>query len=241
MFPFCANKETSKENDGIVKIEYAEPINGFKVSITWIPKEIQYSFAKGPAIIELFNIQDSTISTFTANALAIDLARLPFEYNSDTTAITNTPGNVKLSYAKDLEFRDDGFGTQVEPFFFQDVNFDNKKELIITEYGTGQRGTNNYKIAETSNIEFLNSPFSELDDLSLIDYKNKTITIRGSGGACDGTTEIYKQKTYYENYNGVKYSYSKIELDTYIEMKDCKLYTYKVSQNKVLISVEDAN
>jgi hypothetical protein len=237
LITFCTNKLTQYDSSEIVKIEYSEPVEGFKVKIIWVPSEIINGFAKGPAILELFNIKDSIFSKLTSNSLAIKIDRLPFEYNSDSTEIKSVKPNVKITYAKDLNLSNEWFGTSEEPFFFQDVNFDNNKDLILVEFGTGQRGVNNYRVDGMSNSDLLKEPFLSLDDYSKIDYKNRTITLVGSNGACDRTTEIYKQKKYEVNEYGIKFSYYEIEQDTLIELKDCKTYTYKVSKNKTLISV----
>lgn len=87
------------------------------------------------------------------------------------------------------------------PFFFIDVDFDGKKELLINKARLGQRNMNAYKPVEIENpyLEFgywlSNNPYSELDDETIIDYENKVIkTTAIMSGCCAWWITTYKFK-----------------------------------------------
>lgn len=85
------------------------------------------------------------------------------------------------------------------PFFFQDVNFDDTKELVFSLWGQGQRHTSMYKVysvkddVEDALYQITNNePFNKLDDFTKFDRRNKTITLYYDGGAFENTELIYK-------------------------------------------------
>ena len=84
------------------------------------------------------------------------------------------------------------------PFFFEDVDFDGKDELVIVDFNAGQRGYNEYTVYK-SNYKYGNmynlvntEPFSIIDQLSTFNKQHRTIDVFSSGGACGSTNEKFK-------------------------------------------------
>ena len=72
------------------------------------------------------------------------------------------------------------------PFAFIDIDFDGKKELLLSHPGVGQRETSVYSAYLLPNIKDIN-PFedytwSELDDFTEIDYSTQTVISSFFGG-----------------------------------------------------------
>jgi hypothetical protein len=78
------------------------------------------------------------------------------------------------------------------PFFFADVNFDGKDELLITHPRAGQKWEHAFTVHPCEEEDpfyspFKKAPFNELDESSEIDKKNKRILTEYSGGAFHNT------------------------------------------------------
>jgi len=186
----CEKKQTIEkvEDNNIVTVEFNSTINGYKVKAYWKPDKVirmGNSYVTGPAILEFTKIKNNSTFTLTNNHFGLKNINLPFIFNSDSTKIQGLKQkHIKLTYQKD--------GT----FFFKDVNFDNKPELIISEFGKGQRGLSQWRVYEMDDyidIYCLDSaPYNMLDDSSDFNYDNQTITINNFGGACGSTYDTYK-------------------------------------------------
>lgn len=102
----------------------------------------------------------------------------PIEYHTESHPVT------KITYASD------------RPFFFEDVDFDNQKELIIVEPGIAQRFRTRYTIYKQRSREWYNlsssQPFVDLDSESVFNKHDKTIINNHSGGAKDSCYIKYK-------------------------------------------------
>ena len=138
------------------------------------------------------------------------------------------------------------FGATPEPFFFQDLDFDNSKELIIKEAVNGQRGGSSFKAykikngyleSDLYNITY-NEPYKSLDEMSKIDYTKKQITISKSGGSCGSVNEIYKLMPSKNEYEDKKFALeSLIVYEQDEKLNKCFELNYKViNQSKQLIS-----
>ena len=84
------------------------------------------------------------------------------------------------------------------PFFFEDVDFDGKDELVMVSFNSGQRWYNEY-IVYKSNYKYGNmynlvntEPLSIIDQLSTFNKQNRTIDVFSSGGACTNSNEKFK-------------------------------------------------
>ena len=220
----CSNSPSTKEvnqsvqgadNEGqgavnnAITLDYPTEIEGYRVRVYWKPVKIKYAYVIGPAILEFSNAKDSTSFTLTSNHFSVPKSTLKFKYNEDSTQIKGfNERRLQMAYkGVPLDSKAGGFGSANEPFFFADVDFDQIKELLITEADQGQRGTAIFKVYQFDDSynapepsEMSAEPFASLDALSTIDYGNKSITIENSNGAYTSSQDTYNLKA--ANYEG---------------------------------------
>lgn len=91
---------------------------------------------------------------------------------------------IDLSYNPPLVPKREAFTMDIFanlPFVFYDIDFDGKKELIINLAHQGQRWKNAYEVVQMEPDRlysiYRKPPFTDLDDMTIIDPVNKTITI----------------------------------------------------------------
>ena len=233
----------------VVTIEYTNEVSGFFVKVIWKPNNVHFEHTTGPAIIEFYNIKDSTTFTLTNNNFGVLSSKLPFSYSEVGDEIISINQNdIKLVYDINNLFDSQGFFRITnETFFFQDLDFDNKNELILGELDQGQRGVATfkaYKIYSSSEMipDIYNitneEPFKSLDEMSEVDHLNKRIIINGSGGWCAESSYIYKLRSIPNDFDGNNFI-----LETIIQrerddnLNKCFELKYRViSQSKQLIS-----
>ncbi len=184
----------------------------YNVNVVWMPRDGEGPRLVGPAIITFLK-GSSYLFSVTANnfhlpfyelkergileveadgqAYEVDLTKVySFEYSSDSF-------NKILLMSNTHKYEASGSREQV-PFFFEDVDFDGKNELVIVDFNVGQRGYNEYTIYKSNykNGNMYNlvntEPFSILDQLSTFDQENKTIDVFSSGGACSNSNEKFR-------------------------------------------------
>ena len=246
----CTNRQTKNTEAKVVTIEYSNEINGYSVKVIWKPKAVRYRHTKGPAIIEFHNKKDGTSFTLTNNNFGILNSKLPFSYSKDSMEIISLNQNdIKLVYDENNLKSEENFGTTNEPFFFQDLDFDAIKELVIVEIENGQRGVASFKAykLEYGDIQSElygitnNEPFKSLDEMSKIDFVNKRIIIYGSGGACASGYEIYKLIPSKNDYEKNKFVLEAIiEEQSDDNLSKCYELKYKIiNQSKQLISKKE--
>lgn len=195
----------AKAKDNTVVIEYSNKINGYKVKSTWKPQIVRYNHVIGPAIIEFCDEQDILIFTVVNNNFSVLKRKLPFSYDKDSLKIEDIRENLISLIYKEPKLNDEKrFGTTDEPFFFEDIDFDNEKELLIAEVDNGQRGVATFKAYKQgdrtqnqSNDITDRDPFLSLDEMTKIDYENRNIILYGSGGYCYDHYRIYSKKSSY--------------------------------------------
>lgn len=244
----CANAQTQLNKHEIITISYSNEVAGYMVTAIWKPMKVSYNHVIGPAIIEFKNKKDSTLFNLTNNNFSILKKLLPFTYSEDSLEIKKI-NKKAISLVYNETKMNKNFGTTNQPFFFQDLDFDNKKELIITEVNNGQRGIASFKAYKIEYGEIESelygitntAPFKSLDEMSKIDYKNKQIIIYGSGGVCLNGAEIYKFQTTKNDYEDNKYILEFIVEEQRDDKLDkCFELVYKVINNsKQLISKKE--
>lgn len=81
------------------------------------------------------------------------------------------------------------------PFQFFDINFDGKKELLISDSGMCQKGDKyyTYQIDGNNLIKIETIPIREISTFSIIDSDKKTITINYDDGAANGSVFVFKK------------------------------------------------
>lgn len=198
IFGSCAKGQPN----GITTIEYENEINGYNVIVDWKPRNIRFGHIIGPAIIQ-FKKKDSLIFTITNNNFSIQKKLLSFETDTDSLYVKKiSKSHIVLKYDEPKLNSKDGFFTTEVPFFFNDVNFDNNRELLLVEVNNGQRGLSTFKVyqfesdelqSELYNITF-EQPFRSFDDATIIDYQRRQIKLYYSGGSSDTGYNTYRFK-----------------------------------------------
>ena len=223
------NNLDKKNNE--ITIKYSTPIKGYNVSARWLIRgklEVMGSENfSGPAILTFENIDTKEISWVLHPEFTIDIDKENLKYitikdgeyikNQSFTQISKyiKPKFEKVGTSKEEE----GFGYTYIPFFFQDVDFDDVDELILTYATTYEKGGSKNKIFKKDdyeNLEFsemTNEPFTNFSgfyygnpsadayNYTSIDYKNKTITHHELSGAGGSGEIIYEFKKSDNNSN----------------------------------------
>lgn len=172
-------------NQPRVFISYNQKVEGYSVKVMWFPigtevgRAILY-FEKADSRFYLYNhhFNDSALY-YTRNKTLKDGQTITLDY---------------------IAKKDDEYLSRNSPFFFVDVDFDGKKELVINNWRCGSREANSYEVyrVEEYGTELIHeAPFNELENGHVeFDSKQKTITCTFSTGAEFTTKYIYKQKEY---------------------------------------------
>ena len=260
------NNLDKKNNE--ITIKYSTPIKGYNVSARWLIRgklEVMGSENfSGPAILTFENIDTKEISWVLHPEFTIDIDKENLKYitvkdgeyikNQSFTQISKyiKPKFEKVGTSKEEE---EGFGYTYIPFFFQDVDFDDKDELILTYAKTYEKGGSQNKIFKTpdyDNLEFremTEEPFSNFSGFyygnpsadaysyTIIDYKNKTITHSGMSGAGGRGEIIYEFK---KSEGGDDYHLSKkTDINNYDdwEIEETTISTYN-DYGKQIIAVK---
>lgn len=237
-----AESTNQKQSHEIVSIKYINKVNDYSVSVVWQPVKVRYDHVIGPAIVTLTHQTTQDVFTVTNNNFSVLKSLLPFKFDENEDVLA-TKSHIELKYEPTKSSDENGFGLTSVPFFFQDVNFDNIEDLLITEVDNGQRSLATFKVYildEYGDIDYgttYQEPFISLDQLSTINYKNKSISIYGSGGWCAGGSIIYKlvPSAYGQSF--------KVVMEDELEENagKCYLKTYQVQVNepqRILISTE---
>lgn len=181
--------EYDKGHSVKVKLNYAEPIEGFSVNVT--------------CMVDTTHNYDSPNTQGNRNAIVgrayihfkNDTAQFTIENPlfSDSTLMANSiplRNDMKIEaiytpYSAPDNGRTDILNYHSSPFFFYDIDFDGDKELIITLWeGMEYHAHNAYEVYKIRNIKageilqpLKTPPFDRIDDYTLIDSVAKTISI----------------------------------------------------------------
>jgi len=196
-----------------IHLKFTNIIDGqYAVDVLWMPDDGLAPQLVGPATIsfvknrgrsfsvlaEAFHLPIDVLNEFGLlkydnsgdyHTLPVDLSKVhPIEYGSDEVSIFNNP--YHLYYDKPI--------VGIVPFFFEDIDFDNKDELILINTRAGQRWVDSYTIYKATykggNIYSLatDEPFNMLDQKTTFNKENRTIDVFSSGGACGSTNEKFQ-------------------------------------------------
>ena len=177
-----------------IYIEFTDVIQGrYIVDVEWFPNWGLVPMFNGPANIN-FKLVDSDIK-FTIKTDFFNIGSRMFsfpKYRMDAKTIANKEV-IKMNFRNIAN----------PPFSFGDMNFDGIKELVIAHRRQGQRHHDAYDVYLIQEIEgssYFNIldltdvlPYSEIDATTEFDWKNKTIELYYSGGACSSSYETYKR------------------------------------------------
>jgi hypothetical protein len=189
----------------------------YTVNVLWTPDDGYVPRLVGPATIRF--VKDSGL----AFSVSADAFHLPFDvlnklgllkfddsgdYHTLAVDLTKVYPVEYNTTGKDSLF--DSFHGNNVPFFFEDIDFDGKDELIIVDFGTGQRRVDEYTVYKSGEIPnrkityrpvyqdssiynlATTEPFNMLDQKTTFDKKNRTIDVFLSGGACGSASEKFK-------------------------------------------------
>jgi hypothetical protein len=177
----------------------------YTVNVLWTPNDGYVPALVGPATIRFVKDSGSVFS------VSVDAFHLPFDalnklgllkfddsgdYHTLVVDLTKVYPVGYNTTGKDSLF--DSFHGNNVPFFFEDIDFDGKDELIIVDFGTGQRWVDDYKVYKPTykNGNMYNlateKPFDMLDQKTTFNKENRTIDVFLSGGACGSTNEKFK-------------------------------------------------
>jgi len=198
---FAAVKESTNaaqqpDQNQCVVLTYSKPVEGFDVKVFWRPRERMAGYVIGPAIVEFEHTDPHKTFSVTNNRFGLPddaewtkTARFVDGYFS-----TTSKPQIVLDYvAPKITDR-----LPSTSFFFVDLDFDGKKELVLTEIANGQRWSNTFRVHrphDTMRRAYENSarvPLDSLDTFSRIDLKKRTIRIFRSGGAQVNDQLLYK-------------------------------------------------
>lgn len=247
------NNETTKneisENEfktsNPITVDFTNEINGFKVRAIWLIESLDSRYTEkliGPAILTFTDVKTNKTYNVNHDGFSIDI--LP--ENEKFIKIVKNEGveeyQSNASFTQKMEFklpeiiveqndaeitskdRNSGYKDYV-PFFFKDIDFDNKPDLILTlayfsekggfgnevyksdEYGFGKLNDGAYE--KFSN--FFSNAFSDSAayNKTSIDYSTKRIYYNWMSGCCMRGEEIYE----YDKENGGVNLVSKTEYD----------------------------
>jgi hypothetical protein len=232
--------------DKLIKIHFTDLIEGkFTVDVQWFPDNGLAPLLTGPAIIT-FKRKGDVLSSFTK---LTGFFHIP-DFEVDWEKINN--GEVfEMKYSdfnnqstlKELAFKK-GIYSLETPFFFEDVNFDGTRELIITETRNAQRHRDGYKVysmyqnrAVISLYDITNTlPYTKFDSSTEFNPKDRTINLYYSGGACSSSSETYQAV---DGYRTVKFRLIK-KVDYDYQDKNgnyigCHIYTYDVVNGREVL------
>lgn len=193
--------------DSIYFFQYNSPINGLNVKgYLYNVKNSHRESYIGDAV--LFTLKDSLWHYFQHPMFEIkDSIFLTFKENQINT--------LDYKLIKDAYYKDNQLGSlHGVPFGFFDIDFDNKKDLLLRLPFIGQRWRSvyislvlpeedsfkyeeNYFTAELDSIRFNSEEYGNylsLDDQTIFDSKNKMMIIDVSGGVGNSMKEYYKIK-----------------------------------------------
>lgn len=187
-----------KDNRIDVYIKYNQTVNGYEVTGRWRPFDEKAE--TGEMLLKFRNVKTDAEYIYESNLYhSFDTDKVTFDKdfkghrNGDTLSFdytrpeTDDPfkevnGNSPLGY--------------YSPFQFLDIDFDEKDELLISDWCQGQAGNSYevFKLTEKGLHRLDYEPLFRLTNIDRIDIKKKTITIVDFHGASDEATFYYSHK-----------------------------------------------
>ena len=230
-----------------VHVQFTDVIEEkYTVDVHWFPDEMLAPRLTGSAVIRFTLEPDYNSFSILTNYFHLPVVLYP--------SSSDRKRKIKFKYSELARSSlVDGVDDNSQPFFFEDIDFDGYKELVVAEPGNAQRHGTAYKvynIAKDGGIfidlyDITNAePYISFDSFTTFDKENETITIKSSGGACTVAYDTYKKSgnSSYDLREGVNFIPVKQIIYDYID-KDgnhtgCTEYVYDVIHNKILNSFE---
>ena len=204
----CKNKPTNKT----IQIEFAKPVNGFRATIYWTPKFVKTypddddrKKVFGKAILELERSADKVKCKVVYNLSIDNLVDSDFKKSVYESFVNHDlPGviTVKNKTGKGIIDKEDAlFYERNEAFFFfKDVNFDGKDDLLLVEESLEADDENKvhrvFEFQENKLVEFQYFPSLVFtygrNYIGKIDYSEKEITVSSYYSCCEYDTDFYR-------------------------------------------------
>lgn len=233
---------SSPKKIGSVFITYDNLVDGYRVTVNFTPKVVNYEdHIIGRGTIYFYHIKSNQKFKIYNPMMGFPTRVLPIKLSKNKRTITRLiKRNKSLHYIfKDRTLSNtafENFGTTEVPFFFYDLNLDGVKELLIPQLNSGQRGVAIFKPYEIKdgklffpkNSFIKKKPFTELDEMSKINSNKRTLIIHGSNGACKGTDKIYTFDVMNKS-NPFVYSYLTKEVAINHSTGKCITKTFKIN------------
>ena len=196
---------SSPNKIGNVFIKYDNLVEGYRVSIKFTPKVVYYEdHIIGRGTIYFHHIKTNQRFKIYNPMMGFPIGVLPIKLNKNKKWIVSIKKHLlKLKYNADYTTTEKNkfgnFGTTKVPFFFQDVNLDGSKELVIPKLNSGQRGVAIFKLYEVKNGKLLKNknsfsmkkPCSMLDEMTKFYPEKRQIIQHCSGGYKGSYDTIY--------------------------------------------------
>jgi hypothetical protein len=211
----CKNKESSNT----IQIEFANPVHGFTATIYWTPKYIKtdrdYEDRKrvvGKATLELERIADKVKYKVDYNLSIDTLVDSDFKKSVYESFVNrNLPGviTIKNKAKKGIIDKEDPlFYERNEAFFFfKDVNFDDKDELLLVEESLEAEDDykdqrvfefQDHKLVEFQYFPSLVFTYSR-NYVGKIDYTKKEISVSSYYSCCEYDADFYRLDKNFKN------------------------------------------
>ena len=158
-----------------IHIDYAERVEGYAVSAD-VFLDTGYEFDILGSVELHFTKGGSTIDLRVEDLLLWDYLSRDSTYVDGQTII----GHFSPPPAADTL-------SCHHPFFFYDVDFDRKKEILVSNPTGGLRGCRSFSVFETTGELREDEPFDGLDSGSYFNAREKSITQTSHFGLIDGT------------------------------------------------------
>ena len=237
-------KEWWEYIDGSVKIkfQFKEILNHqFLVKGIWSPDGGESGYA-GPAELVFKDIHNGSESKINISYFALAFGHfegLDIVINKNDEWYFNPSVDIDKTYLVnyyDLDkvslWNDKDGGRKPQPIFFEDINFDEKKELITLDWAAGQRHNHEFEIYQiTTQVNQTKlTPYyptnEPVDTSTEFDRVNRTLKTWSSGGAC--TFKNYKYKFDSGKYNLIEYTNADRNYDDDV----CEILVYDIVDGK---------
>lgn len=258
---FCGNKAKNNElsENGTTEIipsdykalylKYKEPINGYNVKVTFIFNRGSRYLTIGDYLVGTGHIQ------FEKGKNRFDICHPVFFLDTSFYNLDTLLHNAYNMFQDDEFFIEEypymiDYDNNNPPFFFQDVNFDGHKDLLLTcNWQSHQRDAAAYMVylycennceddipyQQTEKEPF---NFGIFDEYTRFDYKKKEIILHSTGSAYSWTDEYYKRKGYdeFELYKMITLSREWDEEFNYLVTREYKAHKSGDTIQKVQIA-----
>lgn len=174
-----------------IYIRYKQPVEGYTVTALCTMDELDIIFSENNGI------HGKALLRFENDSTHFYIYNSSF---SDSILYYGMEREVKDKEVIYIDYRpisDSDVCHCSTPFFFQDVNFDGRKELLINKWQTRPKGHSSFDVYDLqSNPKKLTEPpFDKYDHMTRVDSINKTITLyegsRISGCAVSHTYQLH--------------------------------------------------